>query len=188
MANSLQDFDEIITWYGTNRPEFRTELTSIHPNVTFLAALPDDAWQGHAVDFFLQQVGAPLGAEPSIHIEPTAQRPAILIHPTSGSPKKNWPLENFEALAKQLPRPVEWVDHRFESLLDLAKWMKGASFYIGNDSGISHLAAAIGLPGLVLFGPTNPTIWRPRSKNIDVLRHELSVESILQKIKKRLRD
>ena len=115
-------------------------------------------------------------------------RPAILIHPSSGSPKKNWPLENFEALAKQLPMPVEWIDHRFESLLDLANWMRGASFYIGNDSGISHLAAAIGLPGLVLFGPTNPAIWRPRSENIDVLRHQLSVESVLQQIKKRLRD
>ena len=36
-----------------------------------------------------------------------------------------------------------------------------ASAFVGNDSGVSHLAAAVGAPGVVIFGPTDPARWRP---------------------------
>jgi heptosyltransferase-3 len=40
------------------------------------------------------------------------------------------------------------------------------SAYVGNDSGISHLAAALGRPALVLFGPSNPDLWSPRGARV----------------------
>jgi ADP-heptose:LPS heptosyltransferase len=72
--------------------------------------------------------------------------------------------------------PVEWAQDRFESLLELAEWMAGARLYIGNDSGITHLAAAVGTPVIAIFGPSDPRIWAPpRAK---VLRNP-SIENVL---------
>jgi heptosyltransferase III len=44
------------------------------------------------------------------------------------------------------------------------------SIFIGHDSGISHLAAAAGANCVVLFGPTDPNVWAPRNKNVQILR------------------
>jgi heptosyltransferase-2 len=44
------------------------------------------------------------------------------------------------------------------------------SIFIGHDSGISHLAAAAGANCVLLFGPTDPDVWAPRNKNVQVLR------------------
>jgi len=177
LAHRLRGFDEIITWYGTNRPDFRQAMSHVHQRCTFLNALPDSQ---PAVDFYSRQVGAPPGLIPRIQVKAAELRQTIVIHPFSGSPQKNWPLENYLALRL----PTERADNRFESLLDLASWMSGANLYIGNDSGISHLAAAIGLPSVVLFGPTNPNVWAPRGKNVRILHHqplyELPVETVLQ--------
>ena len=57
--------------------------------------------------------------------------------------------------------PVEWAQERFENLLDLAEWMAGARLYIGNDSGITHLAAAVGVPVIAIFTSSDPKIWGP---------------------------
>ncbi len=47
-------------------------------------------------------------------------------------------------------------------------WLARASLYIGNDSGITHLAAAVGTPVLAMFGPTDPAVWAPRGPNVRV--------------------
>jgi ADP-heptose:LPS heptosyltransferase len=184
LAQRLREFDEVISWYGTNRPEFRAAMTAVQPHCTFLKALPE---KEHAVDFFLRQVGGPLGLTPQIDVSAPEQRNTVIIDPFSGSASKNWPLENYRELAARLPVPVEWIDTHFDSLLNLAAWARGAAVYIGNDSGISHLAAAIGLPGVVLFGPSNPLIWRPRGANIRILQYEplseLPVGKVLQAVK-----
>jgi ADP-heptose:LPS heptosyltransferase len=44
------------------------------------------------------------------------------------------------------------------------------SIFIGHDSGISHLAAASGANCVLLFGPTDPDVWAPRNKNVQILR------------------
>ncbi len=102
------------------------------------------------------------------------------IHPFSGSARKNWPLKNFEAIARllELELRVEWAAgpeetlpqaRRFDGLDELAAWLAGARLYIGNDSGISHLAAAVGTPAVVLFGPTDPRVWAPRGNGVRVI-------------------
>ena len=54
-------------------------------------------------------------------------------------------------------------------LVELAWQLRQCAGFIGHDSGISHLAAALGLPGLVLWGETNQAIWCPRGDRITVL-------------------
>jgi ADP-heptose:LPS heptosyltransferase len=48
--------------------------------------------------------------------------------------------------------------------------MEGSRLFIGNDSGISHMAAALGLPTLTIFGPTDHRVWSPRGEKIEVIR------------------
>lgn len=169
----LEGFDSIVSWYGTNRPDFRAAVE--HLPFEFFPALPHGI--GHAVDFYLAQVGAPLGQAPRLAVGPTEPRFAA-IHPFSGSAKKNWPLERFREVANQLPVPVEWTAgpeetlegaNRFDNLWTLAQWLAGALIYIGNDSGISHLAAAVGTPVVALFGPSNPDVWAPRGVDVRVV-------------------
>jgi heptosyltransferase III len=182
----LGHFGEIVSWYGSNRPEFRAALESSGIPCSFHPALPDPANTLHAADFFAQQVGAPLGAMPHIQVGEVERRASIVIHPFSGSLRKNWPLASFEDVARCSPLPVEWtagpdeaLDRavRFENLFDLACWLAGAALYIGNDSGITHLAAAVGVPVIALFGPTSPEIWAPRGANVIVL-HEPRIEVV----------
>ena len=59
---------------------------------------------------------------------------------------------------------------RIDDLYELACWLARARLYIGNDSGITHLAAAAGTPVLALFGPTDPAVWAPRGPNVRVAR------------------
>jgi len=178
----LRSFSSIVSWYGANRPEFRAELARHSLPVHFFQALPPAAGGRHAVEFYLEQTLAlrvkDVSPVPALRLGRTP-RESIVIHPFSGSPRKNWPLEYFRELAAHLPLPVEWCcspeehlpgAHQFESLLELAAWIAGARFYIGNDSGISHLAATTGTPSLVLFGPTDPAIWAPRGHHVQVLR------------------
>lgn len=116
----------------------------------------------------------------------------VAVHPGSGAASKNWAPERFaqvvggvasgepvalvsgpadaapaEALAAQLPRAV-----RFENLPlgVLGALLSRASLYLGNDSGVSHLAAAFGAPTLALFGPTDPAVWAPLGSCVVTLR------------------
>ena len=58
---------------------------------------------------------------------------------------------------------------RFDDLYLMARWLKSARLYIGNDSGVTHLAAAIGVPVVAIFGHTDPTLWAPRGERVSVL-------------------
>ena len=105
----------------------------------------------------------------------------IAIFPGSGSPAKNWPLDKFATLARMLSEnagvvfilgPAESaIENRLREYdlpvlkdLDLgtvAGIARLAAGFVGNDSGVSHLAAAADAPGVVIFGPTDPARWRP---------------------------
>lgn len=193
LIERLRGFDEVISWYGANRAEFRSALTSVCNRCVFLPALPACAASGHATDFYARQVGAREGLTPRIRVREVQPRQAVVIHPFSGSPRKNWPLPRFETFSRALGLETEWTAgpeeelrsaHRFHDLLELATWMRGARLYVGNDSGITHLAAATGVPTLALFGPTAPEVWAPRGENVTVLAHdplpELPVAPVVQ--------
>ncbi len=120
-------------------------------------------------------------------------RRRIAIHPGSGSLTKNWPVEGWrriaEAILVQHPEaeiilvmgeaeaergtvPADLPYPRWSGLplTELADRLGTCSLFLGHDSGISHLAAACGVPCLLLFGPTDPATWAPPQSGVRVLR------------------
>ncbi len=111
----------------------------------------------------------------------------VMIHPGSGSSQKNWPFDSYCQLAAFLKRDgrrVVWLGGPAElrwpfpvgeasileaDLIELAQRLSAASLYIGNDSGVTHLAAAMGCPTLALFGPTDPYVWAPRGPRVRII-------------------
>jgi len=188
----LQSFDSIVSWYGANRPEFRAAVHNLR--FEFHSAIPPDDCAIHAADYFASQVGCPIPAIPSIDC-PRSEGGYAVIHPFSGSPKKCWPLDRYQEVAQRLPMPVRWCVGpeeqlpdavRIHDLYDLACWLATARLYIGNDSGITHLAAAVGTPVIALFGPTDPRVWAPRGPNVRVIAKPaitaITVEEVLASI------
>lgn len=128
----------------------------------------------------------------------------LALHPGSGSKSKNWPIENWSQLVRRLLTHTEWnllivggeadrdeLEHlssteesqriqvEFSSPLDeLASILTECEGFVGHDSGISHLASALGLPGLVLWGPSNETVWHPRSEEVVVIKHESGLQDL----------
>ncbi len=103
----------------------------------------------------------------------TATSPYAVIHPFASAPEKAWPADRFLAVARQLKQsgldPVflagpaddanpfnEFRVHRNAPLSGVKSIVSGASLFIGNDSGPAHIAAAFGIPVVVLFGPAIP--------------------------------
>lgn len=120
----------------------------------------------------------------------------IALQPGAGSPSKRWPLDDFIQLSHMLledrcdlvliiegPAETGVGDRLAEALPaarslvakclpldDLAALLSKCRAYVGNDSGISHLAAGLGIPCVVLFGPTLPEQWAPLGRQVEVLR------------------
>lgn len=204
----LQRFDSIVSWYGTNRAEFRELVGRLGLPVQFLAALPDG--RGHAVDFYNAQAvglgGSPRSRFPRIEC-PAGERTFAAIHPFASSAGKRADMSVFDAVAERLGEsmPVRWVcgpeealdgerkggarapranevvrptsDRaaesgarvtRIEDLYELACWLRRARIFVGNDSGISHLAAAVGTPVQVFFRTTDKRVWAPRGVAVNV--------------------
>lgn len=116
----------------------------------------------------------------------------VAIHPGSGSPKKNWPPERFLAVARIVadhglapllivgPAEVE-LDReltgtgceipvvRGYSIMELAEALSACAGYVGNDSGVTHIAAALGVPVVALFGPSDAQTWAPRGEHVRVM-------------------
>lgn len=120
----------------------------------------------------------------------------VLIHPGSGGELKCWPMERYIQLVEMLRqrnmqpvmvlgpvemeplgRGVDVLRQRCQlradpSLEDLMEMISEARMYIGNDSGPTHLAAAMGRATIAIFGPTDPRIWRPIGPQVTVLRSQ----------------
>lgn len=127
-----------------------------------------------------------------------AQRkcPYAVLHPAASAPDKTWPAANFLRLAEHLekhlgiepvfiggPREIlaafaPYPTLTGASLEQIKSLLAGAALFIGNDSGPAHMAAACGLPVVVVFGNSDPDIWRPWRTESAVLRSALGVHSI----------
>ncbi|MFN3681543.1 MAG: glycosyltransferase family 9 protein [Nitrospira sp.] len=133
-----------------------------------------------------QQLFAELGV--------TSHSPILVVHPGSGSRAKclrpqamasviqhlmndHWQVvllegpadgDHVQAILDRLSRPLPVVRHA--DLMQVASVLAHAQMYIGHDSGITHLAALVGIPTLALFGPTEPAQWAPRGASVMILR------------------
>ena len=192
LLETLRGFDSIVSWYGSNRPEFLDCARRLVLPLRFFPALPPENAACHAADFYLDQARTlaecACDGTPRIACEVARENFAV-IQPFSGSPKKNWPLDRFRELARRMPLPVQWCAGppealedaiRFDDLYELACWLATARLYIGNDSGITHLAAAVGTPVVALFGPADPAIWAPRGPRVQIVKSNLATISVEQ--------
>ena len=139
----------------------------------------------------------------SLNSQPSTLK-TLAIHPGSGSAKKNWPEEHWGALLHRVVLETEWpvllvggeaeVERlqRLASLVpigrlevclhrplpEVARRLTTCRAFLGHDSGITHLAAAVGLRGAALWGGTNATIWRPSGERFALLRGAGGLEGI----------
>ncbi len=135
-------------------------------------------------------LGAPRREIPPAKLFARPERAAAsyaVLHPTASSPEKTWPADRFRSLADRLRslfdlEPVfiagagedlgafaGYRTVRGASLGEVKNLLAGASLFVGNDSGPAHMAAALGIPELVLFGPSDPAIWGPWRAAAEVL-------------------
>ena len=103
---------------------------------------------------------------------------ACVLHPSSGSHKKNPDVELYLELERYLKgkglRVVALIgeadthllgifgeEFMVKDILELGIALREAPLFIGNDSGFAHLSAYVGVPSVVIYGPTDPLVWRP---------------------------
>ncbi|MBI5847372.1 MAG: glycosyltransferase family 9 protein [Nitrospirae bacterium] len=139
----------------------------------------------------------------------------FIVHPGSGGKKKCWPLEEYAELIalvmsnpslfclllsgpaedaetvrmlEQLARTGRRIVHLHDvPLIRVAALLERSRFYIGNDSGISHLAGIMHCRGVVLFGPTDPRVWKPTGGTLEVLKFDDETDGIGGQIQIRMK-
>jgi len=142
----------------------------------------------------------------------------VAVHPGSGSDKKNWPESKWRELLHHLMRattlnlmlvggeaerdrlnrlgdtlpPTRIKLMQSAPLPELGRWLASCVGYIGHDSGISHLAAAVNVRSLILWGESVEAVWRPRGGEMTILRdahglRNLSVAVVINHLEKLLR-
>jgi ADP-heptose:LPS heptosyltransferase len=200
LARLLTRYHRVIAFWRSGRRPFARGLE--HAGVAdarVLEPFPVEA-DTHAADWLLEQMGLrDVVATPQV-IPSEQERAAaaeirngayIVVHPGSGSPRKNHPAlpSVADALAAHTKLPLvvsigpadEQLAARYERhpavtitrehrMRVLAALLAGADLVVGNDSGITHLAAATGAPTVALFGPTDPARWAPRGPRVRILR------------------
>ena len=126
----------------------------------------------------------------------------VAIHPGSGGPQKCWPVTHFAAVIERLwqqnrpvlllagpadtervrdlinlvatpPRPEMFKTLTNAPLLEVARHLQPCRCYLGNDSGITHLAAMLGVPTVAIFGPSDPAVWRPVGPCVKVIHQDV---------------
>ena len=140
--------------------------------------------------------------------------PTLAFHPGSGSEKKNWPETNWAGLVQQIAT-TNWNLlliggeaegerlHRLAAALpparcsvaqslplaELAQRIQSAAAFVGHDSGITHLAAAVGLPCVVLWADTLEEVWRPQGERLVILKEITGIRAIgVETVMKELRN
>ena len=183
---------------------------------------PDESKNEHATAVFLEPLKrlaifdadvVPRLSLSEVRAPSSLQSNCVAIHPGSGSEKKNWALEKWIELARQLLNskatslliiggeaesakiekfksalPHRRAEFAFNlPLPTLAGRIASCALFIGHDSGITHLAAAAGVPVIALWAETSPEIWKPLGDHVTILRSSsglpgLDVPSVLEAV------
>ncbi len=223
VAATFGPFSRSLSWSGSRDANFGRNLRAITEGPVDIFRFDDFCVGLHAAEQFARCAGVTPAAT-SLSIDDDARRWAraranalrldgetLVVHPGSGSQRKNW--QGMSELAGLWhrrggkvvsilgPADSEIADGgvviRDEPLDRVAAFLELCPVFVGNDSGISHLAGAVGCRGIALFGDSDPTIWRPRGDTIDVIHspeacrqcgaqrfctHRLSVARVLRRV------
>lgn len=137
------------------------------------------------------------GGKKIFRVCPISHNPKVLmIHPGSGSRHKCLHPEKIGAIIRWLTKSQDFriilcqgpADEKVFSdlqpylnqipheilknfnLIKMAKAIRKTDVFLGHDSGLTHLAAALGVPTIALFGPTDPQRWAPKGSNVEILQ------------------
>ncbi len=186
---------------GPHRPD---EREALHATKVYLKPLERLAiFDADAVPE-LRIARAPSLVQPVSDLPDDPTTATVALHPGSGSSRKNWPEaqwvqllewlvhrtrsnlllvggeaegERLQRLAAALPPTRTRVAQNLP-LANLASLLAACAGFVGHDSGISHLAAALGVPTLVLWGDTVEAVWRPPNEKAIVLRWPAGLEQL----------
>ncbi|HLY16637.1 MAG TPA: glycosyltransferase family 9 protein [Bryobacteraceae bacterium] len=151
-------------------------------------------------------LGVPRGEIPRAKLFATGAaiqpaRPYAVIHPIASAPDKTWHAAGFLEAARFLKESLEPVfiagpgedlsafsEYRTvigAPLSEIKSLLRGAALFLGNDSGPAHMAAAFGLPVVVLFSASDPAIWGPWRTPSAIIRNasERQVREALERIR-----
>lgn len=192
------NFARVESWTGDGDENFVRRLTdasaaavTVHP---FRALRSGE----HAAAYYARCLGVPPCLERLPVRRAAAQwaaalwdrhrlgRDVLVIHPGSGSARKNWAgmaevatlwrrtggaviVVSGPAEGDGTPAVAGDVSVHCEPLDRVAALLARATLYLGNDSGVSHLAGLLGARGVSVFGPSDPVAWRPLGDGIRVL-------------------
>ncbi|MCM8769751.1 MAG: glycosyltransferase family 9 protein [Candidatus Omnitrophica bacterium] len=202
LKEKLSPFQLILSFTHPDEP-FSQRLTQLAVVPPLFHPVPTTSLRSHLIDYLLEPLKKRfdlIETLPKLSL-PSSHPYYLVIHPGSGSRSKNWPAENFSHLVENLKkvRPIRillgpaekqaesfWKNFlpRPEIILSddpgqLLKVFQSARLFIGNDSGVTHLAAALGVKTLAIFGPTDPTIWGPRGRWVRLLSSKISCQPCL---------
>jgi ADP-heptose:LPS heptosyltransferase len=183
-------FDQVHSWTGHSDPTFRAKVTELTKERANFHAFRGMREGEHASDYLARCAGViprRVALQPSKEAVLWAQRfwsshglrsPVLAIHFGSGAARKNW--RGMAEIAQrwcdgrgdvvQIIGPAESSDDALSDLVTLcnesldrvAAILQKTTLYLGNDSGITHLAAAVQCRGTALFGPTDAATWGPK--------------------------
>jgi heptosyltransferase III len=187
--------DEVVGWMQATRAPALKYAAVVAPSRPMR--------EQHCAEYLVETL-APLGVLPETDARPLRVKACgseeVLVHPGSGSPTKNWPAARFAEVIRALRHPVRLVVGEADlttatdvevclgralprlehAPLDmLAARLAGCRGYIGNDSGVSHLAGLCGARTVVLFGPTSPIVWRPLGPSVNVLSFDAPIHEVV---------
>jgi ADP-heptose:LPS heptosyltransferase len=136
-------------------------------------------------------LGAPVQEIPRARLGATGQpppaRPYAVLHAVATAPEKTWCADGFLAVARHIEESgleAVFIGAAGDDLRPFSRYrivqdaplgqvktlLAGASLFVGNDSGPAHMAAAFGLPSVVIFGPSDPAIWAPWRARSEVVK------------------
>jgi len=169
------EFDMGIVWMRD--PTVADNLRRSSPkSILGLQPYPE---RGHAASHLVGTIGLNMPELPDLW---TPSSEAIILQPGSGGKHKCW--RYFRELADVLPSATFLIgpaeadfdtgDHpRIEGLRmrQVSALLRNVRGFIGNDSGITHLAAYLGCPTIAIFGPTDPETWGPLGRRVQISRN-----------------
>jgi ADP-heptose:LPS heptosyltransferase len=221
LMDYFSEFDLVISYLYDPDEIFKTNICRCLVG-QFIAGphRPDETERTHATQVYLKPLErlAIFDSDPVprllVHGTRNTQH-VLVLHPGSGSEKKNWPETKWAGLIQQIVATTDWnlllVGGEAEGerlqrlagimpsarcsiarclpLAELAQRIQSGTAFVGHDSGITHLAAAVGLPCVVLWADTLEEVWRPQGERLMVLKEitgvqAISVEKVLNELRK----